>query len=139
MTDPVSLVVRRVKLVACCALVVGFLVGGMHAALQTPSLYEGTANASPANGTYSTNFASTENPISEGGVWLSGKAAGVDWSDVRTTPGKAFGTENGSLSGAAVYADSTAILNGTFGPDQEASATVFNNDTGGDWHGEVEL
>ena len=31
---------------------------------------------------YRTDFASSENPISEGGMWLNGRKDGVDWIDV---------------------------------------------------------
>ena len=85
---------------------------------------------------YTTNFAAAENPMSEGGLWVNGRSTGLDWRDVATTPGKAFGTQSGS---SGTYDDTTAVLKGTFGPNQEASATVFNNDAGGDWNGEVEL
>ncbi|HLZ30731.1 MAG TPA: carbohydrate-binding protein [Chloroflexota bacterium] len=127
-----SVVVSHVKRASRFALTVGILAGGAVAA-QAPR-----ANAAVVD-PYTTSFPATENPISEGGAWLNGKAVGVDWHDVRTTPGSAFGTQDGTVGGTAAYADSTAILNGTFGPDQEASATVINNDTGGDWNAEVEL
>jgi hypothetical protein len=81
---------------------------------------------------YTTQFAATENPISEGGNWINGKATGLDWADVSTTPGKAIGTETGSGG----FDDSTAILTGTWNADQAAQATVFAS-TG--FHGEVEL
>ncbi len=86
--------------------------------------------------TYSTSFPLTENPISEGGVWINGGVTGLDWKDARTTPGKVFGTQTGS---SGTYDDTTAVLNGTWGPNQDVSATVFNNDTQGDWYAEVEL
>jgi hypothetical protein len=129
MTHRVITVVRHVKVAARLALTVGVLAGGGLAAQAVPAV---AAAVDP----YTTNFPLTENPISEGGVWLNGKATGLDFSDVRTTAGRAFGTQTGT---GATYADSTAILNGTFGSDQEASGTVFNNDTVGDWHEEVEL
>ena len=75
-------------------------------------------------GTYTTNFPLTENPISEGGRWINGAAAGLDWADIRTTPGLAFGTQPGNSVGTAVYSDSTAILSGTWGPTQTAQATI---------------
>ncbi len=70
--------------------------------------------------TYHTTFPLTEDPISEGGNWISGKATGQHWSDVRTTPGFAFGTETGSNG----YDDSTAVVAGTWNPDQTACATA---------------
>jgi hypothetical protein len=71
---------------------------------------------------YSTNFPSTENPISEGGNWTNGQTAGVDWTNVRTTPGIAFGTDFDAVK----YNDSTALLTGTWGPNQTAQGTVRN-------------
>jgi hypothetical protein len=84
------------------------------------------ARASPAaHRTYSTNFAHEENPISEGGNWISAKAASIDWADVRTIPGFAFGTEAALITTApGKYDDSTALLAGTWGPNQGAEATV---------------
>jgi hypothetical protein len=89
-----------------------------------------------AAGTYATSFPASENPISEGGRWINGKANGVDWSNVTTTPGLAIGTQTGS----AGYNDSLAILQGTWGPNQTASATVHSvNQMGGSVFEEVEI
>ena len=82
---------RRVKLAARVAMILGVLSGGALAAQAAP--------ASAVLDPYTTNFPLTANPISEGGAWLSGKAAGLDWTDVRTTPGKAFGTQDGTAVG----------------------------------------
>lgn len=76
----------------------------------------------PPNGFYTTNFPLTENPISEGGIWLNGLTDGLDWSDVQTTPGKAFNTEDPATPGTP---DGTAILKGTWGPDQTVTGTAF--------------
>ena len=70
--------------------------------------------------TYSTHFEKAENPLSEGGHWLSARAAGHDWADVACEPGFAYGLENGLLG----YDDATALLSGDWGPDQQAEATV---------------
>ncbi len=76
---------------------------------------------------YSTNFARTENPISENGKWANGQADGLDWANVRTTPGFAFGTEiGGNRPESQKYDDSTALLKGTWGPNQTAQATVHS-------------
>lgn len=74
--------------------------------------------------TYTTNFPLLENPIYEQGAWISGGVAGINWTNVRTTPGIALGTMPGNASGDAQYADSTAVLAGTWGPDQTAQATI---------------
>ena len=72
--------------------------------------------------TYTTNFPLTENPISEGGNWINGLTNGIDWSDVQTIPGKAFGTQTGI---GPNYADSTALLTGSWGPTQTVQAVVY--------------
>jgi hypothetical protein len=87
-------------------------------------------------GDYNTTFPLTENPISEGGVWTSGKAVGLDWANVRTTPGRVFGTQTGSGG----YNDSIAVLQGTWSADQWATATVHTvNQQGGGVYEEVEI
>jgi hypothetical protein len=62
--------------------------------------------------------------ISENGRWINGKADALDWTDVRTAPGLAFGLQSGSNQGRAQYDDSMAFLTGEWGPSQSASATV---------------
>ena len=68
---------------------------------------------------YTTSFPLTENPISEGGRWINGGAVGLDWTNVSTQAGLAIGRQVG-----ASYTDATALLTGTWGPDQMVSATV---------------
>jgi hypothetical protein len=73
----------------------------------------------------STSFPATENPISEAGKWIGGQSAGGNlWGNVQTTPGLAFG-----VSEPTQFGDPTAILTGTWGADQTASATVKINTT----------
>ena len=79
-----------------------------------------------AGNSYTTNFPLTENPISEGGHWINGKVAGIDWTNMQTTPGLAFGTESCASSNDD---DSTAVLTGSWGPNQSASAVVHMNGT----------
>jgi hypothetical protein len=75
--------------------------------------------------TYTTNFPLTESPISEGGKWIGGHAAGQTcgggfcWGDVQTAGGMAHGTDEPTQFG-----DPTAILVGAWGPSQTATATV---------------
>ena len=38
---------------------------------------------------YRTSFERDEDPISEGGLWLNGRADGIDWCDVNTRGGLA--------------------------------------------------
>jgi len=75
------------------------------------------------NGSYSTTFPLTENPISEGGSWTNGGATGLGWANVQTTPGLSFGT--GPVNaGTYLYADPTAVLKGAWAQDQQVQATV---------------
>jgi len=94
------------------------------------------------HGPYTTTFSRAENPISEGGKWLNGQTDGLDWTNVRTTPGFAFGTEiGGNRPDPQKYDDSTALLKGTWGPNQTVQATVRSvnpNQDGKVWE-EVEL
>jgi hypothetical protein len=79
-----------------------------------------TAKDSDPPGSYSTNFALTENPISDAGKWVSGGAVGLDWSDVSSTPGRAVGNETG-----VNFSDATAVLQTmNWTPDQKATAVV---------------
>jgi len=49
----------------------------------------------------------------------------VDWANVGTTPGLAFGTQTGVEAwGPTAYNDSTAVLSGAWGANQTATATV---------------
>lgn len=73
---------------------------------------------------YTTSFLRTEQPISEDGKWVSGRAAGIDWADVNTTIGLAYGTEFGKGTGDGVYDDSTALLTGAWEADQTVEAEV---------------
>jgi len=84
--------------------------------------------------TYTTNFDSTQNPISEGGVWLNGKTVGLDWYDIATSSGIAHGTNT-----VATYSDPTAILKGTWSADQTAQATVYSVNPTNSVYQEVEL
>jgi len=71
------------------------------------------------NGSYSTSFPATENPISEGGAWINGGETGLDWGNVRSSAALAFGASLPSL-----YGDPTAVLTGTWASDQQAQGTV---------------
>jgi hypothetical protein len=69
-------------------------------------------------GTYSTNFPTNENPISEGGRWRSNTA--LDWTPVATSGGLAYSTQTGNG-----YDDSYAFMAGSrFGANQSASAVI---------------
>lgn len=78
-----------------------------------------TSAAAPHLKTYTTTFPRDESPIAEGGRWIAGKSAGMDWGDVLTSHGDAFG-----VAGPKPFADSVALLIGAWGPDQTAEAVV---------------
>jgi len=84
---------------------------------------------------YVTNFSFNENPISENGNWINGKTTGLDWQDIRTSPGLAFGTQSGTVA----YDDSTAVLTGNWGPDQTGEATVYTVNQNNQLFEEVEI
>jgi hypothetical protein len=100
-------------------------------ASQPPAWTRGTHR------TYSTNFPRTESPISEGGNWTNGKSEGMDWSDVRTAQGLAFGTQ--VPPAGPPYNDSLAVLTGTWNPNQMVSATVHTVQQQDNSYEEVEL
>lgn len=107
---------------------------------------------------YRTRFERDETPISEGGMWVNGKAEGIDWADVVTEHGLAHGgvvrmgvaeqrAEQGNLGEAgddeAValgdYDDPTAVLTGSWGPNQHVKAIVFSRNQSEDYFQEVEI
>ncbi|HKQ24105.1 MAG TPA: hypothetical protein VJT81_06650 [Burkholderiales bacterium] len=94
----------------------------------------------PTPWVYQTNFPGTENPLSEGGVWVNGLADGTDWNNIRKTPGKAFATANVSDTEPERYADNLAHLNLAFNANQYAQGVVFlaGGYTPGNTH-EIEL
>lgn len=110
----------------------GSLSAGSHTFSLTCTGPGGTATASaevtavdpppppppppPTGQNYSTQFDSTEFPISESGAWHRADNA---FTDVRTAGGVASGT-NGPAND---YDDSYALLSG-FGPDQTAEAVI---------------
>lgn len=83
---------------------------------QSPS-----APPPPSSGSYQSSFLLTENPISDGGQWHNN---GLDWNNVRTANGKAFGTVIVPVG----YMDSYAWIGG-FGADHTVEATIFKDET----------
>lgn len=86
---------------------------------------------------YTTTFPFTENPMRESGVWLEGLSDGLDWGDVQTVPGHAYGTT------ISVYPtdlnDSTAILKGSWPANQTVQSTLITgNRQNGTIYEEVE-
>src|ERR1035437_708371 len=105
------------------------------------ALGKGNEEAAARKGSGATTKAAVEikqdeNPIGQEGKWINGKKEGLDWADVCVKGGMAFGTEGGKVK----YDDSTALLKGTWGADQEAEAKVHTvNQKSDNVYEEVEL
>jgi hypothetical protein len=80
-------------------------------------------------------FRSLRTPISEGGKWINGGVVGLDWNNVATTTGFAYGTDPGQVA----YADSWALLTSTWGQDQTVQATIKDHSPNTKCHQEHEL
>ncbi len=76
---------------------------------------------------YQSAFPLIESPISEGGRWLGGFTTGKAWSDIQSAGGYAYGRQQ--IDWARSYSDGSAILNGTWSPDQTVTAVVYQNAT----------
>jgi hypothetical protein len=85
--------------------------------------------------TYTTQFPATESPISESGNWINGLQTGLDWANIATVPGLAYGLDSGNKG----FDDSTALLTGSWGADQMAQATVHTVNQSDSYFEEVEL
>lgn len=51
----------------------------------------GPAALASASGDFFTTFSGTEDPISEGGIWIGGQTNGLRWNNAKTAGGDAFG------------------------------------------------
>jgi hypothetical protein len=58
---------------------------------------------------YSTTFTSTENPVSQGGIWLNGLTNGLQWNDMQTNGAGVFGVS----ASPSFYDDNVACINPT--------------------------
>lgn len=72
---------------------------------------------------YSTTIPYKEAPISEGSAWTSGHQVGLNWADVATYSGKAWGQEG--MQTQANYSDATAVLKGVWNSAHGIAANVF--------------
>jgi hypothetical protein len=103
---------------------------------------------------YRTRFEINEEPISEGGLWRNGRTDGIDWADVVTNGGLAYGgptrmdsaerrAEQGNLAEGVVpegdYDDPTAVLAGAWGRDQHAKGRVLSRNPTEVYFQEVQL
>src|SRR5882724_11821469 len=94
-----------------------------------------TSASLQAHRTYTTHFSLTEDPISEGDNWIGGLTVGLDWSNIQTTRARAYG----SVLSPGNYNDPTALLTGSWGPNQTAQATVYSINQSDAIYEEVEL
>jgi len=83
---------------------------------------------------YRTAFPLSEFPILEGGNWIGGRSFGLDWSDLGTISGHSYGAIL-----APGFDDGTALLAGSWEPDQMARAIVFSTTQEQSPNGEIEL
>jgi hypothetical protein len=105
---------------------------------------------------YTTDFELEENPISEGGMWLNGRSDGIDWADVVTGNGVAYGgetrmdnaerrAEQGNLADADAddpvgdYDDPTAVLSGEWGRNQHGKGRVYSKNPTEEYFQEVQI
>lgn len=87
----------------------------------------------PGTRIYTTNFALTENPLSEGGSFINGGTTGVDWGNFQCAGGKAWGTLATSVH------DNTALVGGTWAANQYAQGRVFKLAPDNSYFPEVEF
>ena len=78
---------------------------------------------SPSVKSYSTHFKLDEDPISENGNWINGAKEGIDWYNVITRNGVAHGAVS-----TGDYTNPTALLTGTWGPNQFVKAKMYSKD-----------
>lgn len=70
----------------------------------------GQAPTITSSGDFSTSFPATENPISQGSIWLGGSTNGTNWQDMQTTTGKAFACGIVGQRGQGQFDDCLAVL-----------------------------
>lgn len=83
---------------------------------------------------YSTHFPLSEDPISEGGKWSNGANDGIDWYNVITKNGVAYGAVT-----KGEYTDPTALLTGAWGKNQIVKAKVLSRNQTEKYYQEVEI
>jgi hypothetical protein len=110
---------------------VSALDAAANSSVQSP--VSAATSAASREARYSTAFSSTQNPISEGGRFITSTTPGVNWSGLRlggcgclpvapiaiTAPGLAQSPNIGGRVG-----DALAVATGTWGPDQTVTIKV---------------
>jgi hypothetical protein len=102
-----------------------YQVTAVNSAGQSARSSEVSATPVASGSTYSTNFPLTENPISEGGVWVRGGTEGLDWTNPLTTGGHAVASTSPTPTR---YSDDIAIIKSSavaFNANQYAQGTVY--------------
>ncbi len=103
--------------------------------LLTPAVMTAqSTDAQKPKRSYSTRFQLDEDPISEGGKWINGGKDGIDWYNVITKNGVAYGAVS-----KGAYTDPTALLTGTWGKNQTVKAKVFSKNQTDKYYQEVEI
>ena len=104
-------------------------------ALLTPAVIPAQqTDARRPERSYSTRFQRDEDPMSEGGKWINGGKDGIDWFNVITRNGFAYGAVT-----QGEYTDPTALLVGTWGKNQKVKARVFSRNQTEKYYQEVEI
>lgn len=109
-------------------------------AAEVASIYTGVGQSESSPVTtnyYFTSFPADENPISESGMWTNGMLAGLNWSNCATTGGMIQGRQNNGPS--PNYADSTALLTGTWPSNQTVTVHLYKGTTDPDQWPEAEI
>jgi hypothetical protein len=91
-------------------------------------------DAQKSKRSYSTRFQLDEDPISEGGKWINGGKDGIDWFNVITKNGVAYGAVS-----KGAYTDPTALLTGMWDKNQKVKARVFSRNQTEKYYQEVEI
>jgi hypothetical protein len=104
--------------------------------LLTPAVMTAQQVDAPQKPTrsYRTRFALDEDRISEGGKWKNGGKDGLDWYNVITKNGRAYGAVS-----KGAYTDPTALLTGPWGKNQTVKAKVFSRNQAEKYYQEVEI
>jgi hypothetical protein len=124
---------RRLTTVRRILTILLFLTLSLPAAMTTRRVDAQRPKAKPVR-SYSTRFQLDEDPISEGGKWINGEKEGIDWYNVITKHGVAFGAVS-----QGAYTDPTALLAGKWGNHQKVKARVFSRNQTEKYFQEVEI
>jgi hypothetical protein len=120
---------------AVIAILITLFIIAMAVLIKMRSSSTSGSNPLVGHRTYETNFPMAEESLSEKQNWIGGRTVGLEWSDMQTVPGRAYGV----TLGPGDFRDPTALVSGVWGPDQTAEATVYSVDQSDTIYEEVEL